>query len=301
MADWLTEELDAFLGPDNREEGILSTGIPGVSIFQTRLAMDTRHVVYKPVICAVVQGAKRVRLGEGVQECAEGQILSIGFDAVVKSTILRGSSSKPYRAISVELDFSLLEEISNSMPEVDFQQKTCVNGMFVDERREGLADAIRRLFLLTRTPRLIPILAPGIHREIAWQLLSSPRGADILRFSCSSSPMRLLSGAVGEIHRNLARPLRIPELAASTGMSLSLFHQRFKQLTSYSPIQYQKRLRLLEARRLLGEGAQASDAAYRVGYQSPSQFSREYSRLFGTQPLRDKVHGVRNASQKVVN
>jgi AraC-like DNA-binding protein len=289
MDGWLTQELEDYLGPANLEEGILSTAVPGLSIFQTRASTHACHTVYKPVVCAVVQGAKRVELGNSMEECDEGKILSVGFDALVKSSILRGSADGPYRAVSVELDFSLLEDVAKSVPELSLPEKSKVSGLFVDDRGTELSDAIRRLFLLVHTPRMIPVLAPGIHREIAYHLLAGPRGRDILRFSFSRSHTRLLSGAVREIQRDLSRPLRIPELAASIGMSLSTFHQRFKELTSYSPIQYQKRLRLLEARRILAEGAQASDAAYRVGYQSPSQFSREYTRLFGISPRGNKV------------
>lgn len=289
MDGWLTQELEDYLGPANLEEGVLATAVPGLSIFQTRTSTHSCHTVYKPVVCAVVQGAKRVQLGGSVEECDEGKVLSVGFDAVLKSSILRGSADGPYRAISVELDFSLLEEVAQSIPDLSLPEKTPVSGLFVDERCAEISDAVRRLFLLVHTPRMIPILAPGIHREIAYHLLSGPRGRDILRFSFPRSQTRLLSGAVREIQSNLSRPLRIPELAASIGMSLSTFHQRFKELTSYSPIQYQKRLRLVEAKRLLAEGAQASDAAYRVGYQSPSQFSREYTRLFGSSPRWNKI------------
>src|SRR5215217_1418816 len=183
MADWLTEELDAYLGPDDVREGVLATEVPGLSIFQTRATTASCHVVYKPAICAVVQGAKRVRLGDSVQDCAEGQVLSIGFDAVLKSSILRGSDVRPYRAISLELDFALLEEVAASMPELMPPDKNALTGIFVDDRCEATADAIRRLFLLVRTPRMIPVQCPGIHREIAYHLLSGPRGADFLRLS----------------------------------------------------------------------------------------------------------------------
>ena len=231
----------------------------------------SRHVVYKPVVCAVVQGAKHVRLGEYEEACGEGKILSIGFDAVLMSTIVCGFPERPYRAVSLELDFALLQEVAASMPELALPDERRVTGIFVEDRCAATADAIKRLFLLLRTPRMIPVLAPGIQREIAYHLLSGPRGADFLRFSFASSRTRLLSGAVREIQRDVSRPLRVPELAASVGMSPSSFHQQFKEMTSYSPIQYQKRLRLLEARRLMtAEGLQAEDAGYRVGYLSPS-------------------------------
>lgn len=287
---WLVDELHSYLGLTNRQEGVIETGIPGLTLFQSIAASVTRHVVYKPVVCAVVQGAKRVRLGEAVRECAEGQILAIGFDAVLESTILQGSPERPYRAVSFELDFALLQEVAARMPELALPKAGPVEGLFVGERTDPLADALRRLFLLASTPRMAPVLAPGMQREIAYHLLAGPHGRDFLRFSFPGSHTHLLSMAVHEIQRDLTRPLRVPELAASIGMSPSLFHQRFKEMTSYSPIQFQKRLRLLEARRImLSEGALAGDAAYRVGYQSLSQFSREYHRLFGIPPRRDLV------------
>ena len=290
--DWLVEELDAFLGPDNRSEGVIETPIPGLTIFQSSNSMTSRHVIYKPVICAVVSGAKRVRLGESVQECEEGQIMSIGFDAVLESTILRGFPESPYRAVSLELDFALLQEVGSLMPALPVSEGRRVDGLFVAALSPTLADALERLFLLVRTPWMVPVLAPGIQREIAFHLLSGPRGADFVQISSPNSHTRLLSRAVREIQRDISSKLRVPELAGSIGMSVSLFHARFKELTSYSPIQYQKHLRLLEARRLmLSEGLFVGDAAYRVGYQSPSQFSREYSRLFGAPPRKDATGG----------
>lgn len=294
---WLVDELNAYLGDEAKREGVIETEVPGLILFQSVADRLTRKVIYKPVVCAVVQGVKRVRLGATVATCAEGQMLAIGFDALIESTILRGTPQKPYRALSIELDFALLQEIAAHMPEIKPAEEKKLHGLFLTERSEALADAMRRLFLVVQRPRLAPVLAPGIHREIAYHLLSGPRGRDFLRFSYPGSQTRLLSGAVHEIQRDLGRTLHVGELAASVGMSPSLFHQRFKELTSYSPIQFQKRLRLLEARRLmLNEGVHAGMAAYRVGYQSPSQFSREYARLFGASPRRD-VSGGRVAAQ----
>lgn len=287
---WLADELDAFLGTEASREGILDTCVPGLGIFQRASRDVCTHVLYRPVVCVVVQGAKRVRLGDQTFDCAEGQILAVSFDAAVEATLLRASPRKPFRALSLELDFGILQEVASGHPSLPPSGEGRVDGVFVAEREEGLADAFARLFRLVRTPQAVGVLAPGILREIAYHLLSGPRGRDFLNLASPGSHGRLLVSAVGRIQHDLAAPLRVPEIAASVGMSVSLFHQRFKELTSFTPIQYQKRLRLLEARRLmLVEGAQVGDAAYRVGYRSPSQFSREYVRLFGAPPRREVV------------
>jgi len=285
---WLVRELDAFLGQGDTREGIISTGIPSLSVFQSTVGSFCRSVVYKPMLSVIVQGKKRIELGESAYICGEGQILVVGFDAVLEAEILGTSPDRPFRALSLDLDIALLQEVASHMPHPPVPAEGRIEGVFLIDRNEALATSLGRLFGLVHSPEAIPVLASAYQREIAYHLLFGSRGSDFMRLSAPGSHTRRLADAVREIQSRLLRPLRVPELAASVGMSPSSFHERFKELTSFSPIQYQKRLRLLEARRLmLAEGIHADDAAYRVGYRSPSQFSREYTRFFGSPPRRD--------------
>lgn len=285
---WLVHELDVFLGQGDTREGIIPTGIPSLSVFQSTVGSFCRSIVYTPMLSVIVQGKKRIELGESAFTCGEGQILVVGFDAVLEAEILGTSPDRPFRALSLDLDVVLLQEVAGRMPHPPVPSEGRIEGVFLTDRDDALAASLGRLFGLVHSPEAIPVLASAYQREIAYHLLCGPRGGDFVRISSPGSHTRRLADAVREIQRDLTRPLRVPELAASVGMSPSLFHERFKELTSFSPIQYQKRLRLLEARRrLLTDGIHADDAAYQVGYRSPSQFSREYTRFFGSPPRRD--------------
>lgn len=287
---WLVQELEAFLGQGDTREGIIPTGIPSLSVFQSTVGSFCRSVVYTPMLSVIVQGKKRIELGESVYTCGEGRILVVGFDAVLEAEILGTSPDRPFRALSLDLDIALLQEVAGQMPHPPAPAEGRLEGVFLADRDDALATSLGRLFGLVRSPEAIPVLASAYQREIAYHLLSGPRGGEFLRLSSPVSHTRRLADTVREIQSDLTQPLRVPELAASAGMSPSLFHERFKELTSFSPIQYQKRLRLLEARRLLlTEGIHADAAAYQVGYRSPSQFSREYTRFFGSPPRRDVI------------
>jgi AraC-like DNA-binding protein len=290
---WLVHELEAFLGQGDTREGNIPTGIPSLSVFQSTVGSFCRSVVYKPMLSVIVQGKKRIELGESVYTCGEGRILVVGFDAVLEAEILGNSPDRPFRALCLDLDIVLLQEVASRMAHPPAPVEGRIEGVFLSDRDDALAASLGRLFGLVRSPEAIPVLASAYQREIAYHLLSGPCGGDFVRISAPGSHMRLLAGAVRELQSDLSRPLHVPELAASVGMSPSSFHERFKELTSFSPIQYQKRLRLLEARRLLlTEGIHAGAAAYRVGYQSPSQFSREYRRFFGSPPRSDARGGL---------
>ncbi len=160
--------------------------------------------------------------------------------------------------------------------------------MFVSNADAALIDCVLRLIQLLDTPQDIPILSPMIVREIYYRLLMGEQGEAVCQIATLGSTMQRIASAIELLKANFTKPIRVEDLARHAGMSSSSFHYHFKEVTSMSPLQYQKQLRLLEARRLmLTETSDASSAAYRVGYESPSQFSREYSRLFGAPPIRD--------------
>jgi len=294
--DALAREIADVLPSDTRPEGLVATAVEGLSIFQSCVCAHAEKVVYKPVLCVVVQGAKRVRFAETDHDFHEGQSLVVDLDLPLQATILRGSPERPFRALSLELDAVLFQEVASLMPRTPVAVERPGPGLAVLEVERAVADALLRLLRVSRNPEAVPVLAPAILRELVFHLLSGAHGGEFARLAFPTGHTRRVADAVREIRRNLSQPVRIPELAASVGMSPSSFHQRFKELTASTPLQYQKQLRLLEARRLmLSEGLAASDAAYRVGYRSDSQFSREYARFFGAPPRRDVVDSRRAA------
>lgn len=283
-------ELEDFLQSHATREGVIPTGVPGLCVYQTLTGTACRSVVYKPILMTVLQGAKKIDLGQTSIICRPGQILAIGFDAVLEAEILDSSPDHPFRALTLDLDVALLQEVSHLMESAPPSSNDRIEGMFPLSDTPRIWTCLERLVSLIRTPQAIPVLQGAIQRELAYHLLSGPQGGSFARLSAPHSHTRLLAEAVRKIQTHLAKPLRVPELAASVGMSPSLFHAEFKELTSYSPIQFQKRLRLLEARRLMvSEGVHAGEASYQVGYRSPSQFSREYARLFGAPPRQDAL------------
>lgn len=191
-------------------------------------------------------------------------------------------------AISLEFDVGMMREV---MEQLDKPPKPTGNaglGIFVENLSQPLADCLVRLTRMLATPSAIPVLYPAIMREICFWLLTGPNGGEVCKLVLPDGQTRRIADAIRLLRDNFAEPVRIEQLAAAARMSPSSFHQHFKTLTSMTPLQYQKQMRLLEARRLMVAGhANVESAAYQVGYESASQFSREYTRMFGTPPKRD--------------
>jgi AraC-like DNA-binding protein len=205
--------------------------------------------------------------------------------------IIKASREKPCTGIVLKLDQRVISQlmVDSNLPPPRPQQSS--RGMAAGEVTLPLVTAIQRLVDLLSEPKDIPILAPIMQREISYRLLVSDQGARLRQMASVGSQSQQIARAIDWLKGNFTKPLRIDDLAAQVNMSTSTFHHHFRQLTAMSPLQYQKWLRLNEARRLmLAEKQDATSAAFQVGYESPSQFSREYSRLFGSPPLRDITH-----------
>lgn len=284
----LAREIDLLLASQPDVEGLVPTGIEPLSIFQARECFHPQKVLYKPVLCLVVQGAKRIRVGDIDYDFEEGQSLVVDLDLPLQSTILIGSRERPYRALSLELDPLLFQEVAGLMPRPPVPIESEGPAVSIQGPDPVFVETLQRLLRLARTPEAVPILLPAILRELVFHLLSGANGPAFARLAFPTTHTRRVAEAVRELRRNLSQSVGIPGLAASVGMSPSTFHQRFKELTASTPLQFQKQLRLLEARRLmLTEGLSASEASRRVGYRSDSQFSREYARHFGAPPRRE--------------
>ena len=264
------------------------TAIPRLSLFRRSEPTAPISSMYEPSICLVTQGAKRVLLGEDtyVYDPRHFLITSMNLPTVVQ--IIEASSEKPYLGLRLKLDLREVSQlmVDSNLPPSRIQQAG--RGMAIGEISLPLLIAFQRLLDLFSEQKDIPILAPLIQREIIYRLLVGDQGARLRQIASTGSQGHQIAQAVEWLKGNFNRQLRIDDLAKQVNMSTSTLHHHFRALTAMSPLQYQKWLRLNEARRLmLTENQDASTAAFQVGYESPSQFTREYGRLFGTPPLRD--------------
>jgi len=266
----------------------VATGVPGLSLLRRDEPTDPMSGMYEPSICLIAQGAKRVLLGDDtyVYDAHHYLVTAVHLPTVVQ--VLEASREKPYLGLRLKLDLREISRlvVDSHLPPPRAEQSS--RGMATGEVTLPLLNAFQRLIDLLAEPKDIPILAPIIQREISYRLLVGDQGVRLRQMASSGSQSHHIARAIDWLQGNFTRPLRIDDLATQVHMSTSTFHHHFRSVTAMSPLQYQKRLRLNEARRLmLTERLDAATAAFQVGYESPSQFSREYSRLFGAPPLRD--------------
>jgi AraC-like DNA-binding protein len=246
-------------------------------------------------VCVIVQCAKQVLLGEEIYRYDPSQFLAVSVDLPLMGQVLEATASKPYLCLclAIDLDPRQFADLIAQSGDAGWSRGETSRGLFVGDLDAATLDTAVRLTRLLETPRDIPVLAPLMLREFHYRLLQSRYGAVIAQMAIAGSNTHKIGQIIRSIKTRLAEPIRVEELASMANMSPSSFHQHFKAVTAMSPVQYQKRLRLTEARQiLLGEKSDAASAAYRVGYQSVSQFSREYARMFGRPPRRD-VEGLR--------
>lgn len=239
--------------------------------------------IYEPVVCLIVQGRKRTTFGERTLDARRGQCLLVSHDLPVVSRVLEA----PYVSLLLDVELALLRSLYDEVADANLDTADA-RALEVHEADDALLDALRRYLALAEAPMDAKVLGPQIRREIHYRLLMATFGGMLRSLVRHDSHASAISRAIAHIRRDYRSSIAIPELARSVGMSASSFHKHFKSVTSSSPLQYQKELRLLAARRLLVAGeASVSSVAFEVGYESPSQFSREYARKFGVQPSRD--------------
>jgi AraC-like DNA-binding protein len=283
----LKAALENYIAARGNEDGIYSTPIEGLSFTKTSRTLRRYHIDYKPAFCVVVQGAKQVSFDAGTFEYARMQSLIVGAGLPAFAMVTKATAEEPYLGLTLEFDAALLRSVIERLDPPPTPATGDRRGMFVDDVTAPIAECLTRLIRTVETPRAIPVLYPSIMNEIAYWLLTGPNAGRFCQMVLSNGQMRRIADAIYLLRKDLKCSIRIADLATAARMSESSFHQYFKLLTSMTPIQYQKQLRLLEARRLLEVGDDnVTSAAYRVGYQSPSQFSREYKRMFGMSPKR---------------
>ncbi|MER3445881.1 MAG: AraC family transcriptional regulator [Candidatus Dadabacteria bacterium] len=266
----------------------LVTAIPGLSLFRQDEPTQPTSYMQEPSICLIAQGVKSVLLGKDIYVYDTRHFLITTVDLPTVVQVIKASRERPYLGLRLKLDLLEISQliVESHLPPPRAQQSS--RGMVLGEVTLPLLNAFQRLIGLLAEPQDIPILAPIFQREIMYRLLMGNQGARLREIASAGSQGHQIARAIDWLKSNFTRPLRIDDLAAQVHMSTSTFHHHFRALTAMSPLQYQKWLRLNEARRLiLTEHLHAATAAFQVGYESPSQFSRKYRRLFGEPPLRD--------------
>jgi AraC-like DNA-binding protein len=274
---------------DSKGNGFHQTAIDSLEFARESLTGTMLHGVTAPMLAIVVQGKKGAALGEEIYRYGEAQYLVVSVDQPISGFIIEATPDRPYLGFKLDLDpRELCEMIAIATTAIAHKKESSVRGFFVSTADTSLLDCALRLVRLLDTPQDIPVLAPMIIREIYYRLLIGEQSEAVRQIATSGSNMQRIAEVLKLIKTNFAQPLWVENLAEQASMSPSSFHHHFKQVTSMSPLQYQKQLRLMEARRLmLAENYNAITAADRVGYESPSQFSREYARMFGAAPIGD--------------
>jgi AraC-like DNA-binding protein len=269
-------------------EGMNETASPGVTFFRATDTETSLPGVYTPSLCFVAQGRKQVMLDKDVYTYGPGEFLIVSVHLPVMGRVTHASKEKPYFIIKVDIDLPVLSELMLHTNHPPLNKNTTMRGIFTGKTSEEMGESVTRFARLLNKPNDIPILAQQMKREIYYRALCSDHGDIIAQTALRGSHMQRIASAIEKIKTNFRHPLSIDELANITGMSTSSFHAHFKSVTAMSPLQYQKSLRLMEARNLMITHEQdATTTAYQVGYESPAQFSREYARMFGNPPIRD--------------
>jgi AraC-like DNA-binding protein len=272
-----------------RHDGVFPLRLPGTyALRRSRMTSEPVHATLGPALCLVAQGAKVVMLGREVFEYDPAHMLVFAVDLPVSGQVTRASWREPFLGFKLDLDPARVAELAARVYPQRVPKPSDDRGLYVGRATDAIVDAVTRLLDLMAQAEDADLLGPLAVDEILIRLLRTPIGSRVAQVGQPKSGVRRVAEAVSWIRAHYAQPVTVEEMAASVHMSASSFHQRFKAVTSMSPLQYQKTLRLHEARRLmLFQRMDASDACRRVGYLSPSQFSREYGRFFGSAPTRD--------------
>lgn len=270
------------------QDGTSATGVDALFVSRYSESSDFAPSLPQPALCILAQGRKEVRLADEQFAYDPLNYLVVSVSMPISGRVVEISPDKPVLALRLDIDPVEINTLISDAGPIGVPSRPAGRGVYVEPIDPPMLDALLRLTRLLDTPKDIAMLAPLIRREILYRLLRSPMGYRLYEIATENSQTHRVSRAISWLNGNFEQPLSIDNLAREANLSVSTLHHRFKAMTAMSPLQYQKQLRLNEARRLmLSEGLDASAAGYRVGYESPSQFSREYSRQFGAPPVRD--------------
>ena len=281
--------LATLLASYTPHDGAFHLRLPGThAVRLSQMTGEAMHALMGPAVCVAAQGAKVIMLGRDVLEYDPAHFLVLAVDLPVTSQVTRATRKDPYLGFVLELDATRVAELAARVYPRGIPKASDSRGLYVGRTTDAIVDAVTRLLELMAHPEDADLLGPLVIDEILLRLMKTSVGVRVAQMGHPKSGVQRIAEAASWIRANFAQPVTVDEMAASIHMSASSFHQRFKAVTSMSPLQYQKVLRLHEARRLmLFQDMDANDACRRVGYLSPSQFSREYARFFGSAPIKD--------------
>ena len=266
---------------------LYATSLAGLTILRSRKPTALEAVLYNPLFCLILQGRKETHLGMRRVSFTAGESLIVSHQLPVISRVTEATEITPYVALVLEIDMGIVRSLYDEVSEVEIEEEHA-RALNVGKTDGALLDAMGRLVNLIDRPFEATVLLPLVLREIHFRLLLAPHGGMLRQLLQLGSQADRIAKVIARIKQSYATSLTVAELASVAGLSPSSFHEHFKALTATTPLQYQKELRLLEARRLLMNGTHSvSSAAFEVGYESPTQFSREYSRKFGNSPRKD--------------
>lgn len=281
-------KLAELIAQNTEGDGVLETAIPRLSVIRISKPTEPLHAIHQPSVCIIAQGAKQVMLADQIFRYSPGRYLVVSADMPVTGQVIEASEDKPYLCFRLDLDMKLLSDMLVEMPHAFGPSASPCKCVGVCETTQEFLDAAIRMAQLLDRPDEIAFLAPLIERELMFRMLRGGQAEMIRQMLAPESRLQQVNRAIAWIRQNFAAPFSIEQVATEARMSTSSLHQHFREVTAMSPLQYQKQLRLQEARRLiLGNAMDAATAAHSVGYDSPSQFSREYRRLFGAPPIKD--------------
>ncbi len=280
-------KLAALIAQYSPESGMAGTAVPRLSLIRADRPTEPVPSVYEASLCLIAQGSKRVSLGEHSVIYDAARYLLVSVDLPLVGHVIDASPEEPYLCCKIDFDQSALVDLILATGGTSSRTAE-MPALAVYPSDPDLVDAVCRLVKLLSQPEAISTLAPLIEREILYRLLIGPHGPTLRNMAVADSHLSQISRAIAKIRGGFHEQIRIAEIAAAAGMSPSSLQAHFKAVTRMTPLEYQKQLRLQEARRLmLAQGASAGTAGFAVGYDSQSQFSREYRRLFGAPPRRD--------------
>lgn len=282
------ETLIDIISRHTPSDGMHQTPIPGVSLVRSGTPTVPMPVVYEPTLCLIVQGRKRVMLGTTAYVYDAANYLVASVHLPVFGAVIEASEQAPYLCLVLDLDMAALSDLALRYPAEAPSGDSPTAGIALNDTSPELLDAAARLAGLLDKPGDIEALTPLVVREMLYRLLTGSGNGSIRQMAQADSRLNQIAKAIVWLRNHYSEPCRIEEIADIAGMSRSTFHAHFKAVTSLSPLEFRSQLRLQEARRLMvAEAVDAAGAGHRVGYESPSQFSRHYARMFGLPPARD--------------
>ncbi|WEK04377.1 MAG: AraC family transcriptional regulator [Candidatus Devosia phytovorans] len=269
-----------------RHAGRHNPALPRVLAYRVDGQTPAAGLIYEPVVCLVLQGRKRTFIGDNVLEYGAGEYIVVAAELTAMGQVCQATTDEPYLALNLLLDPAVISRLLLDMS--GHAEPPLQSGFGVTKASPALLETWRRFAGLLDRPEEIRVMASHLEHELIFRLLMGPQGGLLRQIAGADSRLSHIRRAMGWIKQHYANPVSVDAMAAVAGMSASVFHRRFKAVTGVSPLQYQKHIRLHEARRrLITERAEAATVAYAVGYESASQFSREYKRFFGAPPRRD--------------